>query len=228
VKTYEHIRIQGIWTHFAEAQSAEKNFTNQQILDFENVIKQLEAIGIHIPLIHASNTASIATLDLACVNFCRVGVGLYGYNPSAYVAKKIKNKNPNFYLKPVLTWKTKIFSIKKIPKHCFIGYNRTYQVKRDSNIAVLPIGYFEGYDRRFSNKSHVLIKGKLAPIVGLVCMNVCMVDVTDIQNVQKGDEVTLIGDISGIRLNNLATIANLNPREISTRLNQNIPRIIQD
>jgi len=228
VKTYKHVNIQGIWTHFAEAQSPDKSFTNQQAHAFTKLIKNLKNIGIQIPLIHASNTSSVSTLDLKYTNFCRIGVGLYGCIPSHYISEKTKTENPSFNLKPILTWKTKIFYIKEIPKDSFIGYDRTHQVKRDSKIAVLPVGFFEGYDRRFSNKGHVFIKGKLAPIVGVVCMNVFMVDVTDIKNVKINSEVILIGNISGVRLDDLANIANLNPREISTRLNQNIPRIILD
>ena len=227
-KTCKYVYIEGIWTHFAEAQSEEQDFTNQQINTFIILLEKLKNLNIQIPYIHASNTASTSTLHIKCANFYRIGIGLYGYPPSRYIYQKTRETISNFTLKPVLTWKTKIFNIKEVPKNTFVGYNRTYQTKKQAKIATLPIGYFEGYDRKFSNKGYVYIKDKLAPIVGLICMNVCMVDVTGIKNISIGDEAILIGDTSGIRLDELATIAQLNLREITTKIHPHIPRIIQD
>lgn len=226
VKSCSNINIQGIWTHFAESHLENRAFTNQQFKKFEYVINKLEELKINIPLKHTCNSAGTSTINSNINNFFRLGIGFYGHLPSEYVEITTKKRNPDFYLKPILQWKTNIFAIKKVRANRFVGYDRTYQTKRDSVFAVLPIGYFDGYDRRLSNKGRVIINGHIAPVVGIVCMNVLTVDVTDLKNVKIGDQATLIGDMNGIRATELAKLANINPRELTTRINSKIPRII--
>jgi len=235
VKACKFIHIQGIWTHFAESHSQDRSFTNQQLQLFKDIINKLEKDNIHIPIKHVANSSATTTLDFEKSkdlniskygNFFRLGICLYGYWPSEYVKKITQEKYPNFTLKPAMTWKTKIFCIKHIKKNSFISYNREYQVKRDSKIALLPTGYFDGYDLRLSNKAFVLIHNTLAPTVGRICMNITVVDITELKDVNIGDEVILIGDYPHINASDIAQTCNLNPREIVTKINAEIPRII--
>ncbi|MFC1841687.1 alanine racemase [Candidatus Dependentiae bacterium] len=227
-KNLENINIEGIWTHFAEAQAEDRTFTNKQNNIFYNLIKNIKKIGIKIPFIHSCNSSAIATVNLDHTNFFRIGIGLYGYWPSDYIKKISQKKYPDFNLKPSLTWKSKIFHIKHIPAGRFVGYNRTYQTKKDTTIAIIPVGYFDGYDRRLSNKGNVIINDQIAPILGIVCMNVLTVDVTNIKNTNIGDEVILVGNRPGIKVNEIAKLIHVNPREITTNINPEIPRIIVD
>jgi len=240
VQTCKFIYIQGIWTHFAESHAQDRSFTNQQLQLFEDTVTKLEKNNIYIPLKHVANSAATTTLhqcnikktqstkNLTYGNFFRLGIGFYGYWPSKYVKKITQETWPGFTLKPAMTWKTKIFHIKYIKKGSFISYNREHQVTRDSKIALLPTGYFDGYDLRLSNKSFVIIHGKHAPTVGRICMNITAIDITDIKNANVGDEVILLGDHPYINSSDIAQACNLNPREIMTKINASIPRIIID
>jgi len=226
VKTFEHITIEGIWTHFAESQSSNRSFTNEQVKKFNKLIENLLEIGIKIPLVHVSNSAGATTVTSPYANLVRVGIGIYGYWPSEYVKHETGKKYPNFTLKPILTWKTKIVDIKHIPTGTFVGYSRTYIAKKESKIAILPIGYFDGYDIRLSNKGFVIIKGMYAPVIGRICMNLIAVDTTDLQNVNIGDEVILVGEHPKINATDISNLTEMNPREVTTKIHPEIPRIV--
>ena len=224
----EYIQVEGIWTHFAESQNENRTFTNGQIKKFHRLIENLETMSIQIELIHMSNSSGTTTICAKYDNFFRVGIGIYGYWPSAYAKKATQLINPAFTLKPVLTWKTRIFSIKDLPVGSFVGYNRTYKTKRRLKIALLPVGYFDGYERRLSNKGSVMIKNQYAPIVGIVCMNVLSVDITDLKDIKIGDEAILIGDKNGVRADEISQMIDMNPREVTTKIHPEVPRIIVD
>ena len=226
IEKLKNIHIEGIWTHFAESPSEDRTFTNQQAHKFLQLIEELKQKGIVIPFVHSCNSSGIPTVNLACDNFFRLGIGLYGYWTTDYVKRATQTQCPEFSLMPTLTWKSPIFCIKHIKKNSFVGYDRTYQVKKDSKIAVIPVGYYDGYNRRLSNIGSVIIRGQVAPIVGIICMNVCTVDVTHIKEVQVGDEAILLGNAHGVTVNEIATLGNVNPREITTKINPEIPRII--
>ena len=134
---------------------------------------------------------------------------------------------PEFNLKPVLSFKTKIFQIRTIESDCFVGYDRTYKTTKPTTIAVLPVGYFDGYDRRLSSKGILLIRGQYAPVIGIIAMTTTLVDITHIPDARVGDEVILIGDYEKITPTQLANVmGSFNPREILTRLNPSIARIV--
>jgi len=161
----------------------------------------------------------------------RLGLSQYGLWPSretlvAYQIKKVNNNLP--VLQPVLTWKTKVSQLKLVPAKETIGYGRTYQTSRPTRLAVLPVGYADGYDRRLSNQSYVLIRGRRAPLRGRVCMNLIMVDVTDIPGIQIGEEVVLLGqqDSESIPAEHLASLIGTINYEVVTRLSPHLPRII--
>jgi len=216
IQSLPFVKIQGIYSHFA-ASDTNPTFTAQQLTIFNTLIKSLQNNNIHIPLIHMSNTASLNTIIYPSLyNFFRTGLGLYGLDPH------------NKYLKPALTWKTYISSIKTVEKGSYIGYANSYITNRTTRIALLPIGYSDGYQFRFSNKTNVLINNQIAPIIGRIAMNITIIDITDI-HANIHDEVTLMGDHEGITIHNLAQAAGIiNVREILTSINPLAPRIITE
>jgi alanine racemase len=226
IKNFEFINIEGIWTHFSEPASEDRAFTNLQASKFGNVIKELEKINIKIPFVHSGNSAGILTVNLECDNFYRPGVSFYGYWPSEYIKNFASKVYPNFKLTPCMTWKTNIFSIKNIPAGSFVGYMRTFQAQRDTKLAIIPVGYYDGYDRRFSNIGSVIINGQACKITGLICMNAIMIDVTDVQNVKIGDQVILVGPAPDVNINTMANATNMNPRDLTSKISLEIPRII--
>jgi alanine racemase len=159
----------------------------------------------------------------------RAGIGMYGLWPSkeTFLSCRLQKREP-LRLEPVLSWKTRIAQVKKVPKGSFIGYGCTYRVSRKSVLAVLPIGYYDGYDRGLSNSSYVLVRGKRAPLRGRVAMDFIVVDVTDIPHVELEDEVVLLGKDGeeSIRADDLASLVGTINYEIVTRINPLIPRIV--
>jgi len=226
IKTLKFINLEGVWTHFSEPQLENREFTCNQLAIFESIIDVLNRKGIKIPFKHCSNSAGALTVETQLDNFIRPGAGFYGYWPSDFVTRFTQKKCSNFQLNPVLSLKSKIFSIKNIPKGSFVGYERTCQVFRDSKIGLLPIGYFDGYDRRLSNKGKVIIHGQYASVIGNIGMNLTSIDVTGLKDVENGDEVIVFGPYSGINASDIAELFNMNKREITTRLHPKIPRII--
>lgn len=222
------IEIKGIFTHFAEADSADQTFTIEQISRFTKLIDALEEHGISIPIRHSSNSAAIAahasSYDDSYFNMCRLGIGAYGLWPSQENKHFVHDYDPYFNLKPAMTWKTTIIQIKEVPAGSVVGYSCTHKVERPSIIATLPIGYWDGYDRGFSNVGKVLIKNQIFPVVGRVSMNMTMIDVTDM-NVYVGDEVILLGNYKGVTAEDLATRVQTINYEIVTRINPLLPRI---
>ncbi len=180
-----NIKLEGIFTHFASADT-DRNFTQLQIDRFQQIISSLEEKGIYIPIKHASNSAGILNFPSAYFDMVRPGISIYGLYPCDNPSKQID-------LRPALSLKTKIVYLKDLPIGHAVSYECTYITQKMTKVATLPIGYGHGYSRKLSNDGEVLINGKRASIIGLVCMDQCLCDVTDIPNVSIGDEVVLIG-----------------------------------
>lgn len=210
----DHIAIYGIYSHFA-ASDSNPLFTAYQFDQFNALITQLKAMNVCPPFIHMGNSASTTTVSYPeYFNFFRIGIGTYGLGMD------------NEHLKPVMTWKTHIAHIKTVPKGSYIGYTGSYQVQRESRIALLPVGYYDGYKFRFSNKTTVMINGSYAPVIGRIAMNMTIIDVTDIK-AATGDEVTLMGSDEKIHAHTLGALGEIkNVREIITGINPMITRII--
>lgn len=224
IATLPFITLAGIYSHFAESSNADQSFTLEQTERFQNFLATRSTLP---PYIHLSNSAGTTSLDLPFCSMARVGCGLYGAWPSPANKKITVERYPDFYLKPVLSWKTRISYTNIIQAGKPIGYDRTFMAQRDTKIATLPIGYYDGYDFRLFNKGSVLIRGSYAPIIGRISMNVMTVDITDIPDAQPGDEVTLIGAQPPIDAYSLGMLAgNPNVREILTKINAAIPRNI--
>lgn len=230
IKKFPFLKLEGISTHFANIEdTTDHSYAESQLTIFKKTVEMLEKNGVIIPIKHTACTAATILFPETYFNTVRVGIGLYGLWPSREtLLSSMINGNPPVELKPVLTWKTKIAQIKEVKKGSFIGYGCTYKTNRDSKIAVLPVGYNEGYDRRLSNIAHVLIKGQRAPVRGRVAMNMIMVDVTDIKGVKLEDEVILIGSQGKERITAeyLASLCGTINYEIVTRINPLIPRKI--
>lgn len=182
--------LEGLYTHFAVADLADKTFTQHQFEAFQDVIHELEASGFSIPLKHVSNSAATIDLPAMALDVVRCGIALYGLRPSADV-------KPVIPLEPALTFKSRVARVRTLPVGASISYGRTYVTSASTRVALVPVGYGDGYHRILSNRGAVLIRGKRAPILGRVCMDQFVVDVSDIPGVRLHDEVVLIGRQDG-------------------------------
>lgn len=187
IHAMEYLNIQGIFTHFACADTKDKTHVEQQITKFRWMIDQLKRVGISPDICHCSNSASIMELSTEHMNMVRAGIILYGLYPSDEVSVDVLD------LKPVMSLYSHVVHLKEVEAGTTVGYGATYEAKKRTKIATIPVGYADGYPRSLSNKASVLIRGKRAPIIGRICMDQFMVDVTDIPEVAMGDVVTLIG-----------------------------------
>ncbi|MFO7294737.1 MAG: alanine racemase [Caldicoprobacter sp.] len=221
VKSYSHLILEGIFTHFATADEEDKSFTNQQIKRFLNILDALRSDGINFKWIHAANSAAIIDCPDAHFNLVRAGIAMYGYYPSAAV------KRSAIHLEPILQWETKVVHVKDIDKGDSVSYGRTFIAKGPMRIATLPVGYADGYSRLLSNRGWVLIRGQKAPIVGVVCMDQVMVDVTHIPGVKPGDIAVLIGTQGNetISAEDIARLCGTISYEVLTGIGRRIPRI---
>lgn len=182
------IIIEGLFTHFASADESDKSYTYMQFERFISICNELNRIGLYIPVKHVANSAAIMEFPEMHLDMVRPGIILYGMYPSSEVdCTKLD-------LKPAMTLKANVTLVKEVEKDTCISYGRIFTTKRQSKIATIPIGYADGYTRLLNNKGKVLINGEIAPVVGRICMDQCMVDVSDLKNeVKVGDEVVLFG-----------------------------------
>lgn len=215
-----NITAEGLFSHFATADEADLTKANAQRDRFKHFVAMLEDRGINIPIKHINNSAGIMNFD-ECFDMCRMGIVLYGLYPSEDVDKR------SLDIKPVLTWKSRISYIKTLEAGREISYGGTYKTTEDRIIATVPVGYADGYPRCLSNKGRVLIGGQYASIVGRVCMDQMMVDITDIDNVQIADEVVLVGKQGDNELTMEEVAANAYSfnYELTCRFARRIPRV---
>lgn len=236
---FPQIRVEAISTHFANIEDIPANeitrlsaYPKFQLENFKKLILDLQSANLKIPIRHCANSAATILYPETHFDMVRPGIAVYGLWPSEEVASAAKIKNPSFWksndLKPVLSWKTRIAQIKNIAAGESVGYGCTYKTKKRMRLAILPVGYYDGYDRKFSNAAHVLIHGKKALVRGRVCMNITMADVTKIPNARIEDTATLLGSDGGekITAEYLAGLAGTINYEITTRINERISRII--
>ena len=226
------VQLEGIYTHFANIEdTTNHDYAYRQLERFRAMSRQVVQNGFPNVRMHTACSAAMLLFPETHFHMVRLGISQYGLWPSreTFVSYKIKHtENGEDVLKPVLSWKTRVAQLKTVPAEQCIGYGCTYQTTRETRLAVLPIGYADGYDRRLSNQSYVLIRGKRAPVRGRVCMNMIMVDVTDIPDVQLEDQVVLIGRAGNeiISADFLAGLIGTINYEVVTRINWNIPRLV--
>ncbi|MDN5347109.1 MAG: alanine racemase [Clostridia bacterium] len=185
------VQLRGLFTHFATADAGDKTFAREQFRLFREFNRSLLAAGLRIPWLHVSNSAALIDMPETHLNLVRPGIAIYGHYPSPQVRQDLVN------LKPAMSFKARIVYIKEVPPGSSISYGRTFYTTRLSRIATLPLGYADGYSRLLSNKAAVLVRGRRAPVVGRICMDYCMIDVTDIPGVEIGDEAVLFGHQDG-------------------------------
>lgn len=221
-----NIKINGIFTHLSESEKSEAGFTQQQMAQFKAIKLRLAEQNVTIPYHHHSCTAALTAVSGAEYNFARMGLGIYGLWPSKANKAVTQQVYPDVFLRPVLTWKTRIVQVKPVSIGSAVGYARTYTTKRDSLLAILPIGYWEGYDRKLSNQGVVLVNGNYAPVVGRISMNVTIIDVTDVPGVAIGQEASLLGSDLQISAEAIAEKIGTINWEVVTRINPLLPRIV--
>lgn len=217
----KNVCMEGIFTHFAKSDETDKEFTKKQIKDFLWMTEKLKENHVTFQYEHCANSAAIIDVKDANFDLVRAGISTYGLYPSEEVCKE------NVHLKPALALKSHVAFVKEIPSETPISYGGTFVSKRGMKIATIPVGYADGYPRNLSNVGYVLIHGKKAPIVGRVCMDQFMVDVTDIDNVNFGDKVTLIGNDGNevITVEELSTLCGRFNYEFICDLGKRIPRV---
>ncbi len=213
--------LEGIFTHFAAADEANKDYTYKQLDQFNDCIMKLEKCGINIPIKHCSNSAGLIDLhEVAGLDMIRAGIILYGLYPSAEVNRE------SFPLTPAMRLKSRIAFIKTLEPGYTVSYGCTYKCRQVTRVAMVPIGYADGYSRRLSNRVWGMVRGQKAPQIGTICMDQCMFDVTDIEGVQEGDEILLFGRTQdGIMADDLADIMGTINYEVVCAVSNRVPRL---
>lgn len=217
----ENVVVEGLFTHFARADETDKNPASVQLERYLRFAERLEEAGVEIPLRHCSNSAGIIRMPEANLNAVRAGITIYGIYPSFEVERDIVR------LQPVMELKSHVTFVKNIQPGTAVSYGGTFVADRPMRIATIPVGYADGYPRGLSGKGRVLIRGRKAAILGRVCMDQFMVDVTAIPDVQPGDEVTLIGKDGGeyISMEELGEISGRFSYEFACCVSKRVPRV---
>ncbi|MBS4959668.1 MAG: alanine racemase [Clostridiales bacterium] len=220
ISTLPFLELEGIFTHFAAADELEKDFTYQQKEKFESMVEALKKRGVCFPVVHAANSAGLMDFDCLKFDCVRAGIILYGLYPSDEV------KKDRLQLKPVMSVRSVVSFVKEVPAGTPISYGRTFVTKRKSMIATVPIGYADGYVRGMQQGGRMIVRGCYAPIVGRVCMDQCMIDVTDIPQVKIGDLVTVIGKDgeAEVTCDEVAEVLNTINYEIVCMIGRRVPR----
>jgi alanine racemase len=218
--TVPHVSIVGVYSHFACAES-DPAFTALQTARFAEVVREVRAGGLQPAMVHLANSAGLLSSPGVMLDGVRPGILLYGYPPIPA---------PTCLVRPVLSLRTELEIVKDLPAGHGIGYGRTFITKRPTRMALIPIGYADGYLRGLSNKAHAIIRGRFAPVVGRISMDVCALDVTDIPAAMPGDSVTLIGEQDGLSINanDLAELMGTVIEEIFSGISKRVPRVYID
>lgn len=221
ISSLKGLEVVGIFTHFATADESDKNYSNKQYKKFTDFNEKLVSKGVNIPLKHVSNSGAIIDMPNTYLDGVRAGIVLYGYYPSEDVLKQ------NLDLKKAISIKTQVAHVKILDKDEYVSYGRKFKTERKSIIATLPIGYADGYSRALTGKAKVIINGKFAPVVGTICMDQCMIDVTDIGDVHVGDEVIVLGKDKDLKFDadDMAKAMGTINYEVLCMIKQRIPRV---
>ena len=230
LKKIPGVVIEGASTHFANIEdTTDHSYAEEQLERFQKNLALLSKEGVNPPWIHAACSAATVLFPETYFNLVRLGVSMYGLWSSKETLAVAKQKHQLLDLKPVLTWKTVVAQVKRVKKGTPVSYGLTERVSRDSKIAVLPVGYWDSYSRQLSGTGIVLIRGRRCKILGRVCMNMCLADVTDVPGVKVEDEVVLLGrqKTEMVSAEEIASkIGSIN-YTVVTNINPLIPRIVQ-
>jgi alanine racemase len=220
VNSMPNLKLEGVFTHFPDADSGNTFFAEEQLRRFQEILDQLADRDIQVPIRHAANSAGILSLPQSRLDMVRPGILAYGFYPSARVPRTIP-------VEGVMSFKSRVAQLRDVPAGRFISYGRTYETKRTTRVGVLPVGYGHGLPWLLSNRGEVLIRGRRAPMIGRVTMDLTMVDVTEIPDVALGDEAVLWGEQSGARitLEEVAERAETLPYEILCSMGKRVVRV---
>jgi alanine racemase len=227
VEALEGLRIDGVMTHLAEAEAGPSGMTSAQLDSFAAALELVSSRGHRPRWVHAANSAAVligqGLSGQGTANLVRPGIMLYGCTPRSGLEE-------SWDLEPVMAFETAISFLKEVPVGARLSYGATWEARRVSRIATLPVGYGDGYARALGNRAEVLIRGQRAPVVGRVCMDLCLVDVTDIEGVDEGDLVTLLGrqGAAQVTAEELAGHLETIPYEILCSISPRVPRIYSD
>jgi len=216
VKSFKSLNLEGLFSHFSSADEKDKASSQRQLQLFDQVIHEVQLAGIELPKKHIANSAAVLDLPESYYDMVRPGIMVYGLYPSREVSHSIE-------LKPAMTLKTRVSAVKVVPPGTPISYGRTFITKKKTMVATLPVGYADGYRRLLSNRGVVLIKRCRAPLIGRVCMDTCMVDVSDVEDVQPGDEVILFGE--EISVDEVAASIGTIVNEVVCAVGERVPRL---
>lgn len=216
-----NLSVEGVFTHFAKADEADPAYTQEQFGRFMGFLERLEKEGVHIPVRHVSNSAATLRFPEMHLEMVRPGIILYGYYPSGDFEKGIAD------LRPVMSLRARITHIKEMSEGETVSYGGTYQVKGRQKIATVPVGYGDGYFRILSGKAKMLVKGETVPVVGRICMDQSMIDVSSVHTIHVGDEVVIFGHEGGktLSLDALAEEAGTIPYELLCAVSRRVPRV---
>jgi alanine racemase len=229
IKNFPALHIEGLYTHFANIEDTlDPSFAQLQLTRFRGAVAMLERNGIRPPQIHAAATSGTLLYPETAFTMIRVGIGTYGIWPSRETQLAARERGRLIGLAPVLMWKTRIAQTRNVHMGDYVGYGLTFQANREMRVGVLPVGYYDGYDRKLSNSARVLVRGQFAPVIGRVAMNMTMIDLTDIA-AEPDDEVVLIGrqGKNELRAEDLAEKAGTIAYELLARINPLLPRIVR-
>lgn len=216
VKSFKNLNLEGLFSHFSSADEKDKAFSKRQLQLFDQVIANLHLAGIEVPKKHIANSAAILDLPQSYYDMVRPGIMIYGLYPSRDVSHSIE-------LEPAMTLKTKLSEVKVVPPGTPISYGGTFITQKKTTVATLPVGYADGYSRLLSNRGEVLIKGHRTPVIGTICMDMCMVDASGAGDVRPGDEVILFGE--ELSVDELAAKIGTINYEIVCGVSKRVPRI---
>jgi alanine racemase len=228
LRAVKNIDLVGVTMHFANIEdTTQHDFAKQQLVEFNSIREELNELGLKNIKYHAANSAATLLWDSTHFDIVRIGISAYGmWSSEETFLSLAENRKEKIILTPALTWKTRIVQIKKIPAGAKVGYGCTWEAKQDSKIAILPVGYYDGYARSYSEKAEVLIHSRRVPVVGRVCMNMLMVDISNIPKAKLEDEVVLLGksgdeEITAEEMGEWGETINY---EVTTRIRENILR----
>jgi alanine racemase len=222
-----HIVLEGLSTHLASSEVMDAPSVAEQERRFEDAQRMVRAEGFDPALIHMANTSALISRRETWNNMARPGIALYGYYlPFQRAGREVSGGTLRLPVKPVLTWKTRILSMRNFAANQPLGYGGTYVTKAPARVAVLPVGYADGYNRQLSNRGRVIVRDHYAPIIGSISMDLTLVDVTGIPGIAVGDEVILLGASDGLSVDALehARLANSSPYEILCNISKRVPR----
>lgn len=227
LKAAKHLTLEGLSTHLASSEIMDAPSVAEQQRSFDSAQRMVREAGMEPAFVHVANTGAVISRRETWNTMVRPGIALYGYYlPFQRAGREVSGRTLCLPVKPILTWKTRILSLRDFGANQPLGYGGTYVTKAPAHVAVLPVGYADGYNRQLSNRGRVIVRDHYAPIVGRISMDLTLADVTGIPGVAVGDEVILLGISDGLSVDALehAELANSTPYEILCNISKRVPR----